>query len=44
MESGTVRVVAQYSLMALIFTLGRHGWTNRINYDIGKHQKPDGEE
>ncbi|CAA9435135.1 MAG: hypothetical protein AVDCRST_MAG03-3460 [uncultured Rubrobacteraceae bacterium] len=41
-ESGTLRIVAQYSLMALIFALGRYGWADRIDYEIGKHEKPDG--
>ncbi len=40
-ESGTVRMVAQYGLMSLIFALGRHGWANRIGYEIGEHEKPD---
>ncbi len=37
-------MVAQYSLMALIFALGRYEWANRIDYEIGKHEKPDGDE
>ena len=39
-ESGTVRMVAQYSLMSLIFALGRHEWANRIAYEIGEHERP----
>jgi len=41
-DSGYVRMVAQYGLMALIFALGRYEWANRINYEIGKHEKPNG--
>ena len=41
-DSGSVRMVAQYGLMALIFALGRYEWANRINYEIGKHGKPGG--
>ena len=41
-ESGPVRTVAQYGLMALIFALGRYGWANHINYEIGKHARQDG--
>lgn len=36
-EQGFVRTVAQYSLMALFFSLGRFEWANNMDYDIGKH-------
>lgn len=38
-EQGFVRTVAQYSFMALVFTLGRFEWANGMNYDIGKHER-----
>ena len=36
-EQGVARTVAQYSLMALVFALGRFEWANGLNYEIGKH-------
>ena len=36
-EGGFVRTVAQYSLMALFFALGRYEWANHVNYKIGAH-------
>ena len=41
-ESGSVRTVAQYGLMALIFALGKYQWADRIDYRIGDHARPDG--
>ena len=39
-EQGFARTVAQYSLMSLIFALGRFEWANNMDYDIGKHDRP----
>ena len=41
-EQGFARTVAQYSFMAIAFALGRFEWTNGMNYDIGKHERPGG--
>jgi glycosyltransferase involved in cell wall biosynthesis len=42
-EQGFARLMAQYAFMALAFALGRIEWTNGMkNYEIGKHEQPDG--
>lgn len=41
-EQGFARTVAQYSLMALLFALGKFEWTNGMDYEIGKHDQPGG--
>ena len=38
-EGGFARTVAQYSLMALLFTLGRYRWANAIDYKVGVHDE-----
>lgn len=38
-EQGTARTMAQYSLMALVFALGRFGWANGMDYEIGVHER-----
>ena len=37
-EQGTLRMILRYSLMALLFTIGRFGWANRIDYEFGGHE------
>ena len=37
-EDGTARAIARYCLMALVFSLGRYGWANRLDYGIGEHE------
>jgi glycosyltransferase involved in cell wall biosynthesis len=32
------RMILRYSLMALIFALGKFGWANRIDYEFGRHK------
>ena len=41
-EQGFARLMAQYAFMALAFALGRIEWTNSMDYEIGKHEQPDG--
>lgn len=36
-ERGVVHAVLEYSLMALIFALGKFEWANRIDYEFGNH-------
>lgn len=38
-EQGFVRTVAQVSLMALFFALGRYRWANALDYEIGEHDR-----
>jgi glycosyltransferase involved in cell wall biosynthesis len=38
-EEGTPRVILRYSLMALIFALGKFAWANRIDYEFGGHER-----
>jgi glycosyltransferase involved in cell wall biosynthesis len=38
-EQGTARMILRYSLMALIFALGKFAWANRIDYEIGGHEQ-----
>ncbi len=37
-EHGVARAILEYSLMALLFALGRFAWTNRIGYEFGNHE------
>jgi glycosyltransferase involved in cell wall biosynthesis len=37
-EQGTPRMILQYSLMALLFALGKFSWANRIDYEFGGHE------
>ena len=37
-ESGTLRMILRYSLMGLLFALGRFRWTNYIDYEFGGHK------
>jgi hypothetical protein len=37
-ENGAPRMILRYSLMALIFALGKFGWANRIDYEFGGHK------
>jgi glycosyltransferase involved in cell wall biosynthesis len=41
-EDGVTRTIAQYSLMALLFALGRYKWADAVDYEIGKHEQPEG--
>lgn len=36
-EQGVPRTVLEYSLLGLIFALGRFEWANRMDYEFGKH-------
>jgi glycosyltransferase involved in cell wall biosynthesis len=36
-EHGTPRMMLRYALMALVFTLGKFAWANRIDYEFGDH-------
>jgi glycosyltransferase involved in cell wall biosynthesis len=36
-EHGVTRAILEYSLMALIFALGRFEWANRLPYEFGNH-------
>jgi glycosyltransferase involved in cell wall biosynthesis len=36
-ERGVTRAILEYSLMALIFALGRFEWANRFDYEFGNH-------
>lgn len=36
-EHGAPKMVLRYLLMSLFFALGRYRWTNRIEYEFGKH-------
>jgi len=38
-EEGTVRMMLRYSLLALIFALGKFAWANRIDYELGAHER-----
>ncbi len=38
-EQGTLRMILRYSLMALLFALGKFGWANRIDYEFGGHER-----
>lgn len=38
-EQGFARTVAQFSLMAPAFALGKFEWTNGMDYEIGKHDQ-----
>jgi glycosyltransferase involved in cell wall biosynthesis len=38
-EGGFARTVAQYSLMGLLFALGRYRWANYIDYEVGLHDE-----
>jgi hypothetical protein len=37
-EQGVARMLLKYSLMALIFALGKFSWANRIDYEFGDHE------
>jgi glycosyltransferase involved in cell wall biosynthesis len=37
-EQGISRMMLKYSLMALLFALGKYGWANRIDYEFGAHE------
>jgi glycosyltransferase involved in cell wall biosynthesis len=36
-ERGVARAILEYSLMALVFALGRFEWANRFDYEFGNH-------
>ena len=36
-EHGVLRAILQYSLLALVFALGRFEWANHIDYEFGDH-------
>jgi len=36
-ERGVTRAILEYTLMALIFALGRFEWANHFDYEVGKH-------
>jgi glycosyltransferase involved in cell wall biosynthesis len=38
-EQGTPRMILRYTLMALIFALGKFAWANRIDYEFGGHER-----
>jgi glycosyltransferase involved in cell wall biosynthesis len=38
-EHGVPRAILQYSLMALVFALGRFEWANHIDYEFGNHAR-----
>jgi glycosyltransferase involved in cell wall biosynthesis len=38
-ERGVARTILEYSLMALLFALGKFEWTNRIDYEFGNHTR-----
>jgi glycosyltransferase involved in cell wall biosynthesis len=37
-ENGAPRMMLTYSLLALVFALGKFGWANRIAYEFGGHE------
>ena len=37
-EQGVARMILKYSLMALLFALGKFSWANRIDYEFGGHR------
>jgi glycosyltransferase involved in cell wall biosynthesis len=37
-ENGALRMMLKYSLMGLLFALGKFRWANRIDYEFGDHQ------
>lgn len=41
-EQGALRTMAQYTFMALVFALGRFEWADAVDYEIGKHEQPEG--
>jgi glycosyltransferase involved in cell wall biosynthesis len=36
-EHGVLRMILEYSLLALIFALGKFEWANRLDYEFGNH-------
>jgi glycosyltransferase involved in cell wall biosynthesis len=38
-QYGVARTMLQYSLMALLFTLGKFSWANYIDYEFGSHRR-----
>ena len=38
-EHGVARAILEYSLMALIFALGKFEWANRFDYEFGDHAR-----
>lgn len=38
-EQGTARMILRYSLMALVFALGKFAWANNIDYEFGGHER-----
>jgi glycosyltransferase involved in cell wall biosynthesis len=38
-EHGVVRMFLRYLLMSLLFTIGRFGWANHIDYEFGDHER-----
>jgi glycosyltransferase involved in cell wall biosynthesis len=38
-ENGVPRMVLTYSILALLFALGKYGWANRIDYEFGRHER-----
>lgn len=41
-DHGPARMFLRYSLMALLFALGRFRWANAIEYEFGDHGRPGG--
>ena len=37
-EKGSLRMILRYSLMALLFALGKFRWANYIDYEFGSHE------
>jgi glycosyltransferase involved in cell wall biosynthesis len=40
-EDGAIRTMVRYCLLALVFSLSRYGWANRLDYEIGRHGQPE---
>ena len=38
-ENGAPRMMLRYSLMALLFALGKFRWANRLDYEFGDHER-----
>ena len=38
-EQGVLRMILRYSLMALVFALGKFAWANRMDYEFGEHER-----
>ena len=38
-ENGVPRMMLTYSILALLFALGKYGWANRVDYEFGRHER-----